>query len=96
MQAYKVKGKVDEAGNLVVTEPVKITPGDVEVIVWHAIETVNNATNAKSQPEAARPKRQVECSIPILKEWLENTDPVPPNFDPDRAKWEYLKEKHNL
>lgn len=41
-------------------------------------------------------KRDVECSIPILKEWLERTDPTPPEFDPDQARWEALKEKYNL
>ncbi|MFB2971948.1 hypothetical protein ACE1CD_23565 [Aerosakkonema sp. BLCC-F183] len=96
MQAYKLKGKVDEAGNLAVTEPVKMPPGDVEVIVLHVMETVKNDTEATIQPQAAKPKRQVECSIPILKEWLENTDPVPPDFDPEQAKWEYLKEKYKL
>jgi len=38
----------------------------------------------------------LKCSIPILKEWLESTEPDPSDFDPDQAKWEYLKEKHNL
>ncbi len=32
MQAYKLKGKVDDTGNLVITEPVKMHPGDVEVL----------------------------------------------------------------
>jgi hypothetical protein len=45
---------------------------------------------------AQKTKRVVECDIPILKEWLEKTEPAPPDFDADQAKWEYLKEKHNL
>lgn len=96
MQAYKLKGKVDDAGNLVLTEPVKMPPGDVELIVWQEIGTNNDAIEAKTQPQTAKAKRQVECSIPILKEWLENTDPVPADFDPEQAKWEYLKEKYKL
>jgi hypothetical protein len=31
-----------------------------------------------------------------LQNWFEKTQPAPPDFDPDQAKWEYLKEKHNL
>ncbi len=47
MQADKLKGKVDEAGNLVVTEPVKIPPGDVEIIVLYEI-TAENFTRPES------------------------------------------------
>ena len=31
MQAYKLKGKVDREGKLIITEPTNLTPGDVEV-----------------------------------------------------------------
>lgn len=96
MQAYKLKGAIDEAGNLIVNEPIKMAPGEVEIIVLQTVEKANNDTGVTIEPQTVKPKRQVECSIPILKEWLENTNPVPPDFDPDQAKWEYLKEKHNL
>ena len=33
MQAYKLKGKIDNTGKLIITEPTNLTPGDVEVIV---------------------------------------------------------------
>lgn len=33
MQAYKLKGKIDDSGNLIITQPTKLTPGEVEVIV---------------------------------------------------------------
>lgn len=96
MQAYKLKGKIDSAGNLVIAEPV-MPPGDVEMVIWQVVEVTANATIvSENESPKVTDKREVECSIPILKEWLENTDPVPPNFDPDQAKWEYLKEKHNL
>lgn len=42
MQAYKLKGKIDSAGNLVITESVNLPPGDVEVIVLQAIEKLDN------------------------------------------------------
>lgn len=94
MQAYKLKGKIDTAGNLVITEPVNLPPGDVEVIVWQAAETLDNATVQASEPAPETPKRHTK--IKALQNWFEKTQPAPPDFDPDQAKWEYLKEKHNL
>ncbi len=94
MQAYKLKGTIDTAGNLVTTEPVKMPPGDVEVIILQPVETVANSTvtNSESQPEVLKRKYKVKS----LKVLLENAPPVPPDFDPDEARWEELKEKHNL
>lgn len=96
MQAYKLRGKIDSAGNLVVAEPVKMPPGDVEVIVLQAVETVASSTVAETESQPAKPKRKVDCPIPILKEWFENTEPTSPDFDPEQARWEALKEKYNL
>lgn len=87
MQAYKLKGKVDDAGNLIITEPVKMPPGDVEVIVLQTVETVNNTTIPETEPKSR---------VKAFQGLFENAPPVPPDFDPDQAKWEYLKEKHNL
>lgn len=94
MQAYKLKGTIDSAGNLVIAEPVKMPPGEVEVIVLQAVETVasSTVTNAESQPEVPKRKSKVKS----LTELLENAPPVPPDFDPHEARWEALKEKHNL
>ena len=33
MQAYKLKGKVDSDGNLIIPQPTNIAPGEVEVII---------------------------------------------------------------
>ena len=96
MQAYKLKGIVDEAGNLAIASPVKMPPGEVEIIILQVAETVDNDTAAKSDPEDATPKRQPRTKIKAFQDWFEKTQPAPPNFDPDEAKWEYLKEKHNL
>jgi hypothetical protein len=96
MQAYKLKGKIDSAGNLVIAEPVNMPPGDVEMVIWQVVEVTANGILSENESLKVTHKREVECSIPILKDWLENTDPVPSDFDPDQAKWEYLKEKHNL
>jgi hypothetical protein len=94
MQAYKLKGKIDSAGNLVITEPVKMPPGDVEVIILQAVETVASSTVTKSESQPEVPKRK--SKVKSLSELLENAPPVPPDFDPDEARWEALKEKHNL
>ena len=94
MQAYKLKGTIDAAGNLVIAQPVKMPPGEVEVIVLQVVETVasSTVTDSESQPEVPKRKSQVKS----LSELLENAPPVPPDFDPDEARWEALKEKHNL
>ena len=42
MQAYKLKGKVDHDGKLIITEPTNLTPGDVEVIVLQLTNSQND------------------------------------------------------
>lgn len=92
MQAYKIKGKVDDAGNLVITEPIKLPSGDVEVIVLQTVEIPTIDSESESQPETPKRKSRVKA----FQGLFENAPSVPPDFDPDQAKWEYLKEKHNL
>ena len=94
MQAYKLKGKVDAAGNLLITEPVKMPPGDVEVIVLQIVEVVASSIDSKTESQLETPKRK--SRVKAFQGLFENAPPVPPGFDPDQAKWEYLKEKHNL
>ena len=94
MQAYELKGKIDQSGNLLITEPVNLPPGNVEVIVWPATDTLDSTTAPTSEPVPETPRRQ--SKIKALQNWFEKTQPAPPDFDPDQAKWEYLKEKHNL
>ena len=96
MLAYKIKGKIDAEGKLAIAEPINLPPGDVEIIILPIEKTVSSTIVSETEVSHQQPKRNVECSIPILKEWLENTEPVPTDFDPDQAKWEYLKEKYNL
>ncbi|MFH7029362.1 MAG: hypothetical protein ACHBN1_29215 [Heteroscytonema crispum UTEX LB 1556] len=92
MQAYKLKGKIDATGNLVITEPIQMPPGDVEVIVLLSAETVSPVNINEPQPET--PKRRTK--IKALQGWFEKTQPTSADFDPDEARWEALKEKHNL
>ncbi len=94
MQAYKLKGKIDPSGNLVITETVNLPPGDVEVIVWQTTEMFDNTTTSASELRSETPKRK--SRVKAFEGLFENAPPIPPNFDPDLAKWEYLKEKHKL
>jgi hypothetical protein len=87
MQAYKLNATIDESGNLVLEEPLSITPGKVEVIILQ--ETTTTVETSE------KPKKR-EYKVKALKDLLENATPTPPDFDPEEAKWEYLKEKHNL
>jgi hypothetical protein len=90
MQAYKLKGKIDQAGHLIITEPIHLTPGEVEVIILQSNKIPDEQGATSEMP------KQREYKVQALKDLLENAPPTPPDFDPDRAKWEYLKEKHNL
>lgn len=96
MLAYKVKGKIDAAGNLAIAEPVQMPAGDVEVIVLQAVEPPASSEEAAAEPQPASPKRQVPTKIRALKDWFAKTQPAPPDFDAEQARWEALKEKHNL
>ncbi|NJM74443.1 MAG: hypothetical protein HC852_00255 [Acaryochloridaceae cyanobacterium RU_4_10] len=96
MQAHKLKGTIDDSGHLVISEPITIPPGNVEVIVWSSESMPETSISPEHEVSFFKPKRTVECDIPSLKAWLEKTEQAPSDFDADRAKWERLKEKHNL
>jgi hypothetical protein len=96
MQAYKLKGTIDAAGNLVIAQPVKIPPGEVEVIVLQVVETVASSPSPETESQATKSKRKVQCRVEAFKDLFENTAPASDDFDPDQARWEALKEKHNL
>lgn len=40
MQAYKVQGKIDRNGKLIITEPISLTAGNVEKIILQANQIV--------------------------------------------------------
>ena len=67
----------------------------MEIVVWLTTDTLDHTTTAPTtEPATETPKRRTK--IKALQNWFEKTQPAPPHFDPDQAKWEYLKEKHNL
>jgi hypothetical protein len=90
MQAHKLKGTIDESGRLIITEPIEIPAGEVEVIILQA-----NQAPTEQVPVSEAPKKR-EYKVQAFKDLLENATPTPPDFDPDQARWEALKEKHNL
>ena len=94
MQAYKVKGKIDATGNLVFEESIQIPPGNVEVIILQVADEVNNSTQTPTELQAETPERPTK--IKAFQRWFEKTKPASLDFDPDDARWEALKEKHNL
>ncbi len=93
MQAYKVKGTIDETGHLVITEPIGLNPGDVEVILLQSpIDSERQAESVESYDE--HPKRG--SLIQAFQGLFEKAPPVAAAIDVDQAKWEYLREKYDL
>jgi hypothetical protein len=90
MRAYKVNAKIDESGNLIIDEPLNIAPGEVEVIILQIPSDVTS-TEVSTEPQPDKSKRPTK--IKALQGWFEKTQPVPPDFDADAARWEALKEQ---
>jgi hypothetical protein len=87
VQAYKLKARIDQNGHLVITEPIDLAPGDVEVIILQSVQP-RDETPAQVKGRASK--------VRAFEGLFENTQPAPSDFDPDQARWEALKEKHNL
>lgn len=97
MQAYKVKGKVDAAGRLMLSEPVNLPAGEVEVFIVSEVEKVaDNFTDAERPVAEQLTRTELKSSSNIFSEWLAQAKPVSPDFDEDAVRWEALKEKHGL
>ncbi len=94
MQAYKLKGKIDQSGNLLITEPLNLPPRNVEIVVWAATDTLDHTTTPTTEPAPETPKRK--SRIKAFQGLFENAPAILADFDPDQAKYEYLKEKYNL
>ena len=66
MQAYKVKGRIDESGHLIINEPIKLPPGDVEIIVLQevsiteAIVTPNTSDCPVTTPRILTPAQLIQ------------------------------------
>ncbi|MDJ0595891.1 MAG: hypothetical protein QNJ72_38905 [Pleurocapsa sp. MO_226.B13] len=89
MQADKLKGKIAPDGKLIITELTNLNLGDVEVIILQSATTKNTSFN-KERIEK-RPSK-----VKTFQQWFAKTKPTLSEFEPDKAKWEYLQEKYNL
>ncbi len=94
MEAYRIKGKIDSSGNLVIIEPINLPPGDVEMVIWQTPEILNNTIVSRSESVREKPKRA--SRVKAFEGLFEKAPAIPVDFDPEQAKWEYLKEKYNL
>lgn len=94
MQAYKLKGAIDQSGHLIIMEPIELSPGEVEVIVLQSSPTEDKIASSE-EPQTTTPKKR-KTSVKAFQDLFENTEPAPPDFDPDQARWEALKEKYDL
>jgi hypothetical protein len=94
MQAYKLKGTIDQSGHLIITEPTNLSPGEVEIIVLQPSPTEDNSVSSE-EPQTVTPKK-TKTIVKAFQDLFENTEPASLDFDPEQARWEALKEKHNL
>lgn len=94
MQAYKCNATIDESGHLIIDEPLNIAPGKVEVIILQSVPSLENSTETPTESQPEKPRRK--SKVKAFEGLFENAPPTPPDFDPDQARWEALKEKHNL
>jgi hypothetical protein len=96
MPAYKLKGKIAQSGQLILTEPINLTPGEVEVIILQPNPVGEDSSVWATASNHEIPKKIVKERVKSLKELLETAPPIPPDFDPEQARWEALKEKYDL
>ncbi|MBD2546609.1 hypothetical protein [Planktothricoides raciborskii] len=96
MQAYKTTGTIDRAGNLILAEPLNIPPGEVEIILLRSVTANPEPNGSAPEPSAEQPKLKRASKIKAFAGLFEKTEPAPPDFDADEARWEALKEKYDL
>ncbi|WP_017294062.1 hypothetical protein [Geminocystis herdmanii] len=88
MEATKLKGIVNQKGQLIIEESINLSPGEVEIVILKIDNLNNTKISIKSPPIKHRSQ--------TFKDLLENQSPTDENFNVDGKKWDYLKDKHNL
>ena len=91
MQAYKLKGKIDNDGKLIISEATNLKPGAVEVIVLQTTTKIDKSSSEQEKSVNNRPSK-----VKIFQEWFAKTTPKASALTVEETKWNYLKEKHNL
>ena len=95
LQAYKLKGKIDLSGHLIITEPTDLVPGDVEVIILQEVKKGSDSVNHTTETLAEKPEiTPFPCRTKIFRDLLANVKPVSPDFDPEQVLLEALEEKY--
>lgn len=87
MEALKLKGWVDVDGILHIRDAIALPVGEVELVVWQI---------SQSTPPSIPSQKRAKTSVKALQDLFEDIEPVAPDFDPDEARWEALKEKYDL
>ncbi len=92
IQAYKLQGKIDQTGHLVLMEIPSLPAGDVEVIILHSDSQSQPLEPIITPSKTAASKTEVK----VFQDLFKHTEPVPTDFDPEQARWEALQEKYDL
>jgi hypothetical protein len=84
MQAYKLTGKIDRSGKLIITEPTNLNPGDVEVIILQSATTRENQL-VDDQLDRAKSDKILKMRVPGIDEGRflvpdDFDDPLPPDI----------------
>ncbi len=97
LEAKKIKGIIDQSGKLIINDNLNLEPGEVEVIILQT-KTISNQskTSPDKQREETKKSKYFPSKVKAFQGLFDNSQPAPPDFDEDKAKWEALKEKHNL
>lgn len=91
MQAYKLKGKIDKTGRLIVDETTAMTPGEVEVIVLKSETKLENKSSYSKQSLKNRPSK-----VKAFQNWFAKTEAKLSDVNIEENKWQYLQEKYEL
>ncbi len=84
MVSTKIKGIINENGELIINEKINLNPGEVDIIILQTnTEIKYNSVQFRSQ---------------TFKDLLETESPLDEaiDIDIDAVKWNYLQEKYNL
>jgi hypothetical protein len=91
MQAYKLKGKIDITGKLILDEHIKITPGEVEVIILKSETKIENKSADSEQSLNNRPSK-----VKAFQSWFAKTEAELLDVDLEDSKWQHFQEKYKL
>ncbi len=96
MPAYKLKGKINQSRKLIITEPIDLPPGEVEIIILRQNSVGEDSSVWATASNDEISQKIVKSRVKSLKELLENAPPILPDFDSEQARWDALKEKYDL